>query len=73
MMKDIKSDEQKLSIMYQIVSAKFYQNSTLMQKLKQTEGDIIIDSSLHDTYWGVCNGVGENHLGQILMSIRDSL
>jgi predicted NAD-dependent protein-ADP-ribosyltransferase YbiA (DUF1768 family) len=22
-------------------------------------------------YWGVCNGVGENHLGKILMAYRD--
>jgi predicted NAD-dependent protein-ADP-ribosyltransferase YbiA (DUF1768 family) len=26
-----------------------------------------------DTYWGVCNGVGENNLGKILMSIRHCL
>jgi predicted NAD-dependent protein-ADP-ribosyltransferase YbiA (DUF1768 family) len=26
-----------------------------------------------DTYWGVCNGVGENHLGKLLMKIRDYL
>ena len=26
-----------------------------------------------DTYWGVCNGVGENHLGKLLMKIREEL
>lgn len=26
-----------------------------------------------DTYWGVCNGVGENHLGKLLMKIREKL
>lgn len=25
-----------------------------------------------DTYWGVCNGVGENWLGKLLMEIRDA-
>jgi len=26
-----------------------------------------------DTFWGVCNGVGENHLGKLLMKIRGKL
>lgn len=26
-----------------------------------------------DVYWGVCNGVGQNRLGQILMDIRQGL
>jgi ribA/ribD-fused uncharacterized protein len=26
-----------------------------------------------DTFWGVCNGVGENHLGLILMDVRTML
>ena len=26
-----------------------------------------------DTYWGVCNGVGDNRLGKILMAIRTQL
>lgn len=27
----------------------------------------------NDTFWGVCNGVGKNHLGKLLMEIRESL
>lgn len=26
-----------------------------------------------DTYWGVCNGVGQNKLGQLLMEIREEI
>ena len=26
-----------------------------------------------DTYWGVCDGVGQNHLGQLLMELRMEL
>lgn len=26
----------------------------------------------HDTYWGVCDGKGKNHLGKLLMQIRDN-
>lgn len=27
----------------------------------------------NDRFWGVCNGVGENHLGKLLMDIRESM
>lgn len=37
------------------------------------EGEIVEENSWRDTYWGVCKGVGENHLGKILMKIRDEL
>jgi N-glycosidase YbiA len=26
-----------------------------------------------DTYWGVCNGVGENYLGKLLMQVRSEI
>lgn len=26
-----------------------------------------------DRYWGVCDGVGENWLGELLMQVRDEL
>ena len=26
-----------------------------------------------DTFWGVCNGIGENHLGHLLMQVRKEL
>ena len=26
-----------------------------------------------DEYWGVCNGIGKNRLGKLLMKIRDEL
>ena len=25
------------------------------------------------TFWGVCNGSGENHLGRLLMKVREEL
>lgn len=36
-------------------------------------GDAYIEetNSWHDTFWGVCDGVGENHLGKLIMKIRD--
>ena len=29
--------------------------------------------SQNETFWGVCNGVGENKLGHILMEVREKL
>lgn len=62
---------EKLSIMEEIVRAKFVQNPSLAEKLIQITGIIQEDNSWHDTFWGVCNGIGENKLGIILMKIRD--
>lgn len=67
-------DEVKLRIMTEIVCAKFMQNPSLKEKLLATD-DIILEegNSWGDTYWGTCKGKGENHLGQVLMDLRDSL
>jgi hypothetical protein len=32
--------------------------------------ELIEDNDWDDTYWGVCNGAGENNLGKLLMKIR---
>ena len=64
---------EKLAIMEEIVRAKFVQNPTLAKKLISLQGNIQEDNSWNDPFWGVCNGIGENHLGKILMKIRDEL
>lgn len=61
----------KLNLMEAIVLAKFSQNASLRVKLLSTKGLIQEDNTWGDTYWGVCKGRGENHLGLILMHIRD--
>ena len=67
-------DDIKLGIMEEIVRCKFRQHPELEEKLLCT-GDIHIEegNTWHDTYWGVCDGVGQNHLGKILMKVRESL
>lgn len=66
---DIKDD-----IMYEVVKAKFSQNETIKQWLLETgDATLIEGNTWGDTYWGICNGVGKNHLGNILMSVRDEL
>lgn len=69
-------DDVKLGIMEDIVRCKFQQNPQLEERLLLTE-DIPIEegNTWKDTYWGICafTGVGQNHLGKILMKIRKEL
>lgn len=67
-------DEVKCEIMEKIVYEKFMQNPTLAQALLDT-GDKPLKEGNYwkDLYWGVDmkSGKGENHLGKILMALRD--
>lgn len=62
-----------LDVMYELNKLKF-QNPILKKKLIDT-GDTYIEetNTWKDTFWGVCSGKGENHLGRILMTIRKEL
>lgn len=71
----IRSDweEIKLSVMKSLSREK-YKHVTLRQHLIDTgDAELIEGNTWGDTYWGVCKGVGENHLGRILMKIRAEL
>ena len=62
----------KDSIMEYVVFTKFYQNKDLCDKLLATGNrELIEGNTWNDTYWGVCNGKGQNKLGKILMKVRD--
>lgn len=70
----------KFSVMHDIVLAKFSQNQDCKDELFRTKGfDLVEDTTgWHDRVWGrcsceKCNGVGENHLGEILTSVRKEL
>ena len=70
----IEWEESKLDIMESILLAKFEQNPSLKKRLIETDGRILINgNNKHETYWGVdlYSWRGENHLGKILMTIRD--
>lgn len=73
---DLRKDweEIKEQAMYEIVKAKFTQSENLTRLLLAT-GDAYLEEGnwWHDTTWGVCNGVGENKLGKILMRVREEL
>ena len=65
-------EEKKDTIMWIGLLSKFYDNPDLRKKLIATgDAELIEGNNWHDTYWGVCNGVGENHLGKLLMRLRE--
>lgn len=66
-------EDVKLEVMLDIVRTKF-RNKDLKEKLLST-GDAYLEEGNYwnDTFWGVCNGVGKNHLGNILMLTREEL
>lgn len=60
----------KLSVMRDLLVQKF--NTPLLREhLMQTHPFQLVEGNTwNDTFWGVCNGKGENHLGRLLMEIR---
>lgn len=66
--------EIKWNVMYDLVWQKFSQNEPLRAQLLATKNaEIIEGNTWGDVYWGICEGKGENHLGKILMKIREKL
>ena len=67
-------EETKVSIMLSILRAKFEQNPTLMQKLADTGNRVLLNgNNKQETFWGIdlYSWIGENHLGRIIINIRD--
>lgn len=73
--KPIRSDwfNIRLDIMEELLHIKF-SNPQLKECLQRTGKSTLIESNTWgDTFWGVFEGVGENHLGKLLMKVRDTL
>jgi len=66
-------DEIRVDVMYQIVKQKF-SFEPLRSMLLETSGMHLEEGNWWgDTFWGTVNGKGENHLGKILMRVREEL
>lgn len=64
----------KDDVMYKIVRDKFTRHPDLSAALLNTgNAELIEGNTWNDCYWGVCDGEGQNHLGQILMKVRNEL
>lgn len=68
-------DEVKFGIMEDVLRLKFSQ--PIFQRLLLATGNrpIVEENTWNDTIWGVCHYTkqGDNHLGKLLMKIRDEL
>lgn len=64
----------KVGVMKDLVRQKFTNHKELKEKLLAT-GDAHLEetNTWNDTFWGVCKGKGQNHLGKILMEVREEL
>lgn len=66
-------EDRKLDIMEKALIQKF-QIPELREKLLATGVEELVEGNFwNDTYWGVCKENGENHLGKLLMSIREKI
>jgi len=63
----------KLTIMKDAIEVKFNLPVFKFLLLATNNTKIVEDNYWNDTYWGVCEGVGENNLGKLIMEKRDSL
>lgn len=66
-------DKFKLKVMNWAVREKFKDPKLAEMLLDTGDKELIEGNWWKDRYWGVCDGIGENHLGKILMEVRDEL
>lgn len=63
-------DDIKLQIMYDLLIQKFKHPEFKKALLLTGSSYLCEGNTWHDTYWGVCHGIGKNNLGKLLMKIR---
>jgi len=64
----------KIDYMKYLVWYKFSMYPEMGKKLLDTkDAELVEGNTWNDTFWGVCNGLGQNWLGKILMEVRDQV
>jgi len=65
-------EDVKISVMEDLLRQKFAPRSPLGRMLAATgERQITEGNAWGDVFWGVSKGAGQNHLGRLIMKIRD--
>jgi ribA/ribD-fused uncharacterized protein len=69
------NNEMRLAVMNELVRKKFSaHNAELFHQLLATgDSELVEGNNWGDTFFGICEGEGENHLGKILMTVRAEL
>jgi len=66
-------EERKLKYMEKCLREKFKDPRLARLLLNTGSQNLIEGNTWGDRFWGVCHGKGENHLGRLLMKIREEL
>ena len=66
-------EDVKVDIMYNLLKQKFSIPEFREQLLATGNAKLIEGNHWNDTFWGVCNGVGRNMLGELLMQLREEI
>lgn len=66
-------DTIRIPVMREILQIKF--SDPILRRMLLDTGDkqLIEGNWWNDRFWGVCNGVGENNLGKLLMELREEI
>ncbi len=62
-----------LAIMENLIRQKFCDRELAKKLMDTGDHELVEGNWWGDTFYGVCNGIGENHLGKILMKVRADL
>lgn len=68
-----KWDAIKTDVMLEVLRHKFARKDLGSRLLRTGNAQLIEGNTWNDTFWGVCNGVGQNYLGKILMQVREEI
>ncbi len=63
-------EEVKLGVMEDLLRQKFSRDPLRAQLLATGDAELVEVNYWGDVFWGVCQGVGENWLGRLLMKVR---
>ena len=66
-------DAMRISVMRTILAAKFNDSGLRARLLATGSAELVEGNNWNDTFWGVCRGKGSNHLGRLLMELRENL
>lgn len=71
----LREDWEKIKVinMTLLVRSKFKNQSLRDMLLSTGDQDLVERNTWNDTFWGVCNAVGQNQLGKILVQIREEI
>lgn len=63
----------RIDVMRGLLMQKFNHPDLRMQLLATGDALLVEDNDWGDQFWGVCEGIGENNLGKLLMAVRSHL